>query len=99
MHTVYQGLSDKHDDMRRDLKLLSVPSVSDEALLRQVIKTTSEESQRRRRLGQNKTIYAQSGQVNSKMPGDGKEGSHPKGKDEEVPKLSAQVQSLTQMVE
>lgn len=103
MHTIYQGLSDKHDDIRRELKpLFSDPSVTDEALLRQVIKTTSEESERRRRLGCNprtKVIYAQSGQINPERPGESKEDSHPKGKDEEVQKLSAQVQALTQMVE
>lgn len=103
MHTIYQGLSNKHDDIRRELKpLLSDPSVTDETLLRQVIKTTSEESERRRRLGRNtrtKTIYAQSGQVNSDKPGDKKDDLQPKGKDEEVQKLSAQVQALTKMVE
>lgn len=103
MHKIYQGLSDKHDDIRRELKLLlSDPSVTDEALLRKVIRTTSEESERRRRLSRNsrnKVIYAQSGQVNSEKPGDSKEDTHPKGKDEEIQKLSTQVQALTQMVE
>ncbi|XP_031179690.1 uncharacterized protein LOC116067407 [Sander lucioperca] len=48
LHTIYQGLSEKHDDVRRELKpLLSDPAVTDEALLRQVTKTTSEESERK----------------------------------------------------
>lgn len=100
MHTIYQGLSDKHDDIRRELKpLLSDLSVTDEALLRQVLKTTSEESERRRRLGRNKVIYAQSGQVTPDMPRDSRDDSNPKSKDEGVRKLSAQVQELTQVVE
>ena len=103
LHTIYQGLSDRHDDIRRELKpLISDSSVTDEAILRQVIKTTSEESERRRRLGRTtrtKTIYAQSGEVSSEKPGDSKEDSHRKGKDEEVQKLTTQVQALTQMVE
>ena len=103
LHTIYQGLSDKHDDIRRELKpLLSDPSVTDEAILRQVIKTTSEVSERRRRLGhstRSKTTYAQSGEVSSEKPEGNKEDSRHKGKDEEVQKLTTQVQALTQMVE
>ncbi|XP_054598006.2 uncharacterized protein [Nothobranchius furzeri] len=80
LHTVYQGLSEKHEDIRRELKpLLSEKSVSDDALLRQVIRTTGEESERRRRLGRNpraKYAYAQRGQVTSGKLGDSKEDPH-----------------------
>nr|XP_054598011.1 uncharacterized protein LOC107374019 isoform X3 [Nothobranchius furzeri] len=54
-------------------------SVSDDALLRQVIRTTGEESERRRRLGRNpraKYAYAQRGQVTSGKLGDSKEDPH-----------------------
>lgn len=52
LRTVYQGLGEKHDDIRRELRpLLSDPTVTDEALLRQVTKTTREESEQKWRLG------------------------------------------------
>lgn len=54
LNTVYQGMAERNEDVRRDLKpLLSDPTVSDEALLRQVIQTTVEESKRKCRLGHN----------------------------------------------
>lgn len=76
--------------------------MTDEALLRQVIKTTSEESERRRCLSRNtctKAIYAQSGEVSSAKSCSNKKDSHRKGKDVEMQKLTTQVQALTQMVE
>lgn len=52
LHTIYQGLSQKHNDIRRELKtLLSDSSVSDEAILKQMMKITSTENERQRRLG------------------------------------------------
>lgn len=52
LRTVYQGMSEKYNDVRRELRpLLSDPTVTDEALLKQVIKTASEESERKRWLG------------------------------------------------
>lgn len=68
LRTVYQGLNEKHDDVRRELRpLLSDPTVTDEMLLRQVAKTTNEESERKRRLGRNtrpKTAHVQSSESN-----------------------------------
>lgn len=66
LHTIYQGMSKKYDDVRRELRhLLSDPTVTDEALLKQVTKTTSKESERKRRLGMRnsclKIVQAQSG--------------------------------------
>lgn len=52
LHTIYQGPSHKHNDIRRELKeLLSDGSVSDEAILKQMMKITSTENERQRRLG------------------------------------------------
>ena len=52
LHTIYQGLSHKHNDIRRELKtLLSDSSVSDETILKQMMKITSTENERQRRLG------------------------------------------------
>lgn len=101
LRTVYQGLSEKHDDIRRELRpLLSDPTVTDETLLRQVTKTTSEESERKRRLGRStrpKIAHAQSSEVNSSEVN--KETCNtPNAKDELINQLSAQVQALTQAV-
>lgn len=82
--------------------LLSDPSFTDEALLKQVNKITSDVSERRHRLGRNKpskAIYAQCGEVSLEKPGDCKGDPHHKNKDEEKQKLTTQVQALTQMVE
>lgn len=102
LRSIRQGLSDKNEDIRRELKpLLSDPSVTDEALLRQVNKITSEESERRQRLGRSKptkAVYAQSGEVSLEKSRDWKGDPHHK-RDEEMQKLTTQVQALTQLVE
>lgn len=52
LHTIYQGLGHKHNDIRRELKyILAEPGVKEETILRQVMRITSEESERRQRLG------------------------------------------------
>lgn len=52
LRTIHQGLLPKYSDIRSELKpLLSDDAVSDEALIRQVNKVSSEESERKRRLG------------------------------------------------
>lgn len=52
LHTVYQGLGHRHSDIRRELKPLLVDNnVKDEMILRHVMRITSEESERLRRLG------------------------------------------------
>jgi len=52
LHAIYQGLSHKHNDIRRELKpFLSDSSVSDETILKQMMKITNTENERQRRLG------------------------------------------------
>lgn len=52
LHTLYQGLNEKNDYVRRDLKLfLHDMQVSDDFLLEQITKSTSEEAERQKRLG------------------------------------------------
>lgn len=52
LHTLYQGLNEKNNHVRYDLKpLLSDLQVSDDFLLDQITKSTSEETERLRRLG------------------------------------------------
>ena len=54
LHTIYQGLGHKHDDIRRELKpLLSDSNASDEMILKQLMKITNTEDERQRRLGAN----------------------------------------------
>lgn len=46
LHTVYQGIGHKHNDIRRELKpLLSDHTVTDETILKHVMKITSDESE------------------------------------------------------
>lgn len=52
LHTVYQGIGHKDNDIRRELKpLLANQSVTDEMILKHAMRVTSEESERHRRLG------------------------------------------------
>ncbi|KAL3979175.1 gamma-glutamyltranspeptidase / glutathione hydrolase / leukotriene-C4 hydrolase [Sarotherodon galilaeus] len=52
LHSVYQGLGYKHSDIRRELRpLLSSGEVSDETILRHIMRITSEESERQKRIG------------------------------------------------
>lgn len=54
LKTICQSIGERHEDVRQELKpLLADPTMSDEALLRQVIKTTTKEGERRHRLGCN----------------------------------------------
>ncbi len=102
LRTVYQGLNEKHDDIRRELRpLLSDPTVTDEVLLRQVTKTTNEESERKRRLGRGtrpKTAHVQSSEINTSEVSKEKRNADTNAKDELLHQLSAQVQALTQVV-
>lgn len=103
LHTIYQGLGTKHNDIRRDLKpLLSEVAVSDEALLRHVIKITSEESERQRRLGQvsrNKMAHAHSAQLEGNAEKVGKEAVDSKRTCRTIEELSAQVAALSSMID
>lgn len=57
LHTVYQGLSHKCKDIHSKLKLLLADSnVTDDTILRHVMKITSDENERLRRLGPSNRI-------------------------------------------
>lgn len=52
LHTLYQGLNEKSSHVRRDLKpYLTDLQISDDCLLEQITRSTSEETERLRRLG------------------------------------------------
>lgn len=103
LNTICQGIGEKYEGVRRDLKtLLGDPSVTDEALLRQVIKTTTEESERKRRLGRSsaqKVTYAHTANSERRERNkDDAEVSHVHD-DHTLQRLSAQVEALTQAME
>lgn len=102
LRTVYQGLNEKHEDVRRELRpLLSDPTVTDEMLLRQVTKTTNEESERKRRLGRSarpRTVHVQSSESNTGEMSEEKSNPDTNTKDELLHQLSTQVQVLAQAV-
>nr|XP_023671164.1 uncharacterized protein LOC111845760 [Paramormyrops kingsleyae] len=102
LHTVYQGLGHKHSDLRRELKpILSDSTVSEEAILRQVTKITSDEGERQRRLGvatRPKQMVAHSAQLKSDT-----QKSHDlkqKFQDKDVlQQLTAKIDALTSLVD
>lgn len=96
LHTIYQGLSSKHTDVRQQLRpLLANHQVTDEDIVSRVTKIISDENEHQRRLGyvsKSKAMHAHSAQVD--------DGDQPADKREHhtIQKLSAQVESLTKMV-
>lgn len=103
LHTVYQGLGHKHDDVRRELKpLLGDTRVSDEAILKQMKKIMSDESERQRRLGpatrQRLTnVHSAQSEVNAAQCPIVKEEKKPKT--DMIQQLTEKVEQLTSMVE
>lgn len=103
LRTIYQGMSEKYDDVRREFRhLLSDPTVTDEALLKQVTKTTSEESERKRHLGLRnsrvKIVLAHSGEAHTVKTNADKNSTDTTPSDQLVEQLTAQVQALTKVV-
>lgn len=106
LHTVYQGLSHRCKDIRSELKpLLADSEVTDDAILRQVMKITSDENERLRRLGpptRVKPSVANSVQVNDEASGDVKVEKGvvvKKGQDDQIKLLTARIDTLTSMVD
>ena len=104
LNTICQGIGEKYEDVRRELKpLLADPTVPDEVLLRQVIKTTTEESERKRRFGRSsssrKVTQAHSTQAEPEEKVKGEAKVSAVSKDETIQKLSSQVEALTQAME
>lgn len=105
LNTICQGIGEKYEHVRQELKpLLSQPTVSDEALLRQVIKTTTEESERRRRLGRTttrKVTQAHSAQADPSQRSqvEAQVNTTVNNSDDKIQRLSTQVEALTQAME
>ncbi|XP_028290530.1 uncharacterized protein LOC114454337 [Gouania willdenowi] len=108
LHTVYQGFGHKHTDIRRELKhLLSSSGVTDEMIPRQVMKTTSEENERMKRLGSSRrqnVTNAHSAQLESegvKRPNTNSVSEEVKStqtKPDPLRDLTSKVEALTKLV-
>lgn len=105
LNTVCQGIGEKYEDVRRELKpLLANPAVSDEALLRQVIKTTTEESERKRRLGRSSTrkvtqAHSAHAGTDQRLQAEAQVNTTVSSRDDTIQRLSTQVEALTQAME
>lgn len=108
LHTVYQGLGHKHDDIRRELKPLLVdPGVHDEVILKQMKKVMSDESERQRRLGpvnRHRPTNVHSAEVEVTVaqcpPSTREENAGKKSKpDIMIQQLTEKVEKLTSLVE
>ncbi|CAL9683080.1 unnamed protein product [Knipowitschia caucasica] len=104
LHTVYQGIGHKDNNIRRELKpLLADQTVTDETILKQVMKVTSEESERHRRLGptqRTKNANAHVTHVDEvKVEQTRKEAKDQKPKTDTVKDLAEKIDALTKMVD
>lgn len=109
LHTVYQGFGHKHADIRRELKpLLTTTGVTDEMILRHVMKITSEENERMKRLGSSRrqmVTNTHSAQLESdvvKPPNTKPESVGSKSKQtkpDPLSDLTTKVEELTRLVE
>ncbi len=108
LHTVYQGFGHKHTDIRRELKpLLSSSDVTDEMILRHVMKITSEENERMKRLGPSRRQTVTNAH-SAQLEPDGVKGSNPKSesaesrsnqtKADQLKDLTTKVEELTKLV-
>lgn len=106
LHTVYQGIGHKYNDIRRELKpLLSDNTVTDETILKHVMRVTSDESERQRRLGstqRSRQAAAHSLQVEGeqvKQANIKKDMTEHRAKSDEVQKLAEKIDVLTKLVD
>ncbi len=101
LHTVYQGLGHRYKDDRSELKpLLADHSITDEAIVRNVMKITNDENERR--LGpiiRPKQSNASSAQFEIKPDGEVKEAPGQKIKYDPIIQLTARIDALTNMVD
>ncbi|RXN12736.1 Retrovirus-related Pol poly from transposon [Labeo rohita] len=95
------GLGPKHGELRRDFKqLVAAGDVTDDTLLRQLVKVTSEEEERQRRiqsLPRTKVTHAQSAQIEG-GPEIKAAAAMTEQTDKEIRKLITQVEALTNVV-
>nr|XP_043869243.1 uncharacterized protein LOC122758913 [Solea senegalensis] len=103
LHTLYQGLNEKNSHVRYDLKpLLTDLQVSDDFLLDQITKSTSEETERLRRLGtvaKNRPVTVSPAQLDcSDSTKQTRVDTELQANRTAIKELSAQVSSLTKQL-
>lgn len=105
LHTIYQGLGIKHADLRQRLRpLISNRQVTDEEILRQVMKIMSDENEHQRRLGQpprQKVTQAHSAKVETRDHNNNNKSRDTPSNNENlqtIQQLTSQVETLTHMV-
>lgn len=103
LHTVYQGIGHKDNDIRRELKpLLADQSVTDEIILKHVMKVTSEECERQRRLGSShrtKQVSAHVAHADGEVKQTKNETTDKKQKADTVKQLAEKIDALTKVVD
>lgn len=105
LQTVKQGLGDKYSDLRRELKvLLDNSDVSDETIVRHVMRITSEESERQKRIGlsrrQPTSAHSAQLELNTVHQHNAKqESTIVNPKPDPVKELTAKVDELTKIIE
>lgn len=107
LHTLYQGLSEKNNNIRHDLKpYLAIPQVSDETILEQITRLTSEEAERAKRFlsstkGRPVTVSAAQhpGDTMISSPAQQSIVSEVRANAVAITELSAQVSALTKNLE
>ncbi|KAL1269483.1 hypothetical protein QQF64_031772 [Cirrhinus molitorella] len=106
LHTVYQGLGHKCKDIRSELKpLLADSNISDDEILKHVMKVTSEENERLRRLGapsRSKSSMASCAQLSQEPATETKavkETPEMKCHSDTITQLTAKIDALTSMVD
>ena len=107
LHTLYQGLSEKNNNIRHDLKpYLAIPQVSDETILEQITRLTSEEAERAKRFlsstkGRPVTVSAAQhpGDAMISSPAQPSIVSEVRANAVAITELSAQVSALTKNLE
>lgn len=101
LQTVFQGLGYKYSDIRRELKpLLANSDVSDETILRHVMRITSEESEQQKRIGPSRrqTVTSAHSAQFERCTAQGHVDQNG-GKTDPVMELALKVNQLTRMVE
>lgn len=107
LHIVYQGLGHKHSHFHKELRpLFSDSKMSDEVILRHVMKITSDEHESQRRLGpitHPKPTHAHSVQLGDSHSNEdcikGEEVADRKHQSKSIQQLSVQVEALISMIE
>ncbi|KAL1269016.1 hypothetical protein QQF64_031305 [Cirrhinus molitorella] len=107
LHNVYQGLGHKCKDIRSELKpLLADSNMSDDEILKHVMKVTSEENERLRRLGapsRSKSSMASCAQLSQEPATETKDVKETKTEmkchSDTITQLTAKIDALTSMVD